>query len=81
MECKLNKRRNKDEGVVKLDGQDIPKDCCFQNLGSIMYKNGKRKKHMDHRIRAWLMKQKSALGALRDSENAYYEIRIFCLHN
>ena len=71
MEWKLNKRRNKDEGVVKLVDQEVPKDHCFRNLGSIIHKNGKIKNYMNHRIRAWLMKQKSALGVLRDSKNAY----------
>lgn len=56
MECKLNKRRNKDEGVVKLDDQEVPKDHCFRNLGSTIHKNGKIKKYMNHRIRAFLMK-------------------------
>ena len=44
MEWKLNKRRNKDEGVVKLVDQEVPKDHCFRNLGSIIHMNGKIKK-------------------------------------
>lgn len=44
MEWKHNNRRNKDEGVVKLVDQEVPKDHCFRNLGSIIHKNGKIKK-------------------------------------
>ena len=40
MKCKFSKSRNRDEGVVRIDSQEIPKSKTFQYLGSIIYKDG-----------------------------------------
>ena len=40
MKWKLNKNRNKDEGVVRLDGQEVPKSECFRYLASRTQKDG-----------------------------------------
>ena len=36
MECKFSESRNKDEGFVKLDCQEIPKSESFRYLGSVI---------------------------------------------
>ena len=40
MECKFRKRKNKKEGVITLDGQQILVTECFKYLGSIIQKDG-----------------------------------------
>jgi len=40
MEHMFSTSRNQDEGIVKLDGEEIPKIECFQYLGSIIHKGG-----------------------------------------
>ena len=40
MECKFRKRMNNEQGVITLDGQQIPVTDCFKYLGSIIQKNG-----------------------------------------
>ena len=35
MECKFRKRRNNEQGVITLDGQQIPIIECFKYLRSI----------------------------------------------
>ena len=42
-EVSLVKSRNKDEGVVRLDGQEIPNSESFQYLGSIWISGNTRK--------------------------------------
>ena len=42
-EVSLVKSRNKDEGVVRLDGQEIPSSESFQYLGSIWISGNTRK--------------------------------------
>ena len=36
MKCRFTKNRKKNEGVVKLDGQEIPKSESFRHLRSII---------------------------------------------
>ncbi|MES8240490.1 reverse transcriptase domain-containing protein, partial [Cutibacterium acnes] len=40
MECKFSQNRSRNEGVVKIDNQDIPQSDHFRYLGSIMHKEG-----------------------------------------
>ena len=52
MECKFkfSNKRNEDGGVIKLDGQEIPKNKCVRYLGSIIHKDGEIKEGVNHRI-------------------------------
>ena len=38
MECNFGKRKNNEQGVITLDGQQIPVTECFKYLGSIIQK-------------------------------------------
>ena len=56
MECKFSKSRNRDEGVVRLDGQEIPKSESCRYLGLISHKDEaylseKKKKKKSYRWR------------------------------
>jgi hypothetical protein len=67
MVCKFSKSSIKDEGIVKLDGQEIPKSENFRYLGSIIHKDGEEiEEDVNHRIRARWIKWRSALGILCD---------------
>ena len=37
MECNFGKNQGMNEGVVSIEGQEIPKSEQFQYLGSILY--------------------------------------------
>ena len=39
MKRKFDKSRNRDEWVIRLDGQEILKSESFRNIGSIIHKN------------------------------------------
>ena len=52
MECKFRKRRNNEQGVITLDGQQIPVIECFKYLGSIIQKDGEIDGDVNHRIKA-----------------------------
>jgi hypothetical protein len=52
MKRKFSRSRNRDEGVVRLDGQGIPKGKTFQYLGIIIHKDGEIDEDVNHRIRA-----------------------------
>jgi hypothetical protein len=49
LECKSSKSRNRDAGIVKLDGQEIPKNGYFRYDGSIIHKNWEDE-NVSHRI-------------------------------
>ena len=46
MKCKFSKSRNKDDGAVRLNSQEIPKNVSFGYLGSIIHKNGEKERWM-----------------------------------
>ena len=48
IECKFNKSRDKDLGVVRLGGQEY--------LGLIIHNNGAIEEYVNHRIRVGWMK-------------------------
>ena len=52
--------RNRIEGVVRLDGQDIVKSKSFRYLESLIYKDGEIEKDVNYRIRGWWMKWRGA---------------------
>ena len=66
MECKFRKRRNNEQGVITLDGQQIPITECFKYLGSIVQKDGEIDGDVNHKIKAGLLKWSSATGVLCD---------------
>ena len=67
MECKVSKIRNRDFfflGGVRLGNQEILKREDFQFLGSIIHKGGEIENGVNHKIRVWWMKWRSALAIL-----------------
>ena len=52
MECKFSKNRNGNTGVVRLNGQEIPKGDNFRQIGSIIHKNCEIEEDVNHKIRA-----------------------------
>ena len=55
MECHFNKSRSRDNEVVKIDNQEIPKSEHFRYLGSIISKDGELCDDVTHRIKVgWL---------------------------
>ena len=72
MKCKFSKSRNKDDGPIRLNSQEIPKNVSFGYLGSIIHKNGEIEKKQNHRIKERWMKWKSESRFLCD-----YKIPIF----
>jgi len=52
MECKFSKNRNGNIGVVRLNGQEIPKGDNFRQIGSIIHKNWEIEENVNHKIRA-----------------------------
>ena len=66
MECKFSQNRSRNEGVVKIDNQDIPQSDHFRYLGSIMHKEGDIVDDVAHRIRAGWLKWRGASGVLCD---------------
>ena len=70
MECKVSKIRNRDKfwggGGVRFGNQEILKREDFQFLGSIIHKDGEIENGVNHKIRVWWMKWRSALAILWD---------------
>ena len=69
MECKVSKIRNRDKfggrgGGLRLGNQEILKREDFQFLGSIIHKDGEIENGVNHKIRVWWMKWRSALAIL-----------------
>ena len=56
MASKFSKSRNKVEGVVRFDGQEIAKSECFRYIGSINHKDREIEDDVNHRIRVEWMK-------------------------
>ena len=52
MECKFRKRRNNEQGVITLDGQQILVTECFKYLRLIIQKDGEIDGDVNHRIKA-----------------------------
>ena len=48
MKCKFNKCKNRDEGVIRLDDQEILKGESLWYLGSIIYKDWEIKDDINH---------------------------------
>ena len=51
MKCKFRKRKNNKQGVITLDGQQIPIIKCFKYLGLIIQKDGEIDGDVNHRIK------------------------------
>ena len=51
-------------GGVRLGNQEILKREDFQFLGSIIHKGGEIENGVNHKIRVWWMKWRSALAIL-----------------
>ena len=55
MECKFRKRKNNEQGVITLDGQQIPVTECFKYLGSIIQNDGEIDGDVNKKIKVgWL---------------------------
>lgn len=65
MECKFSKNRNRNEGIVRIDNQEIHRSDHFHYLGLIMHK-GEILDDVAHRIRAGWVKWRVAFGVLCD---------------
>ena len=52
MECKFRKRRNNEQGVITLDGQQILVTDCFKYLRSIIQKDREIDGDVNHRVKA-----------------------------
>lgn len=48
---KFGKRKNKDEGIVNLDGLEISKERVLCYLGSIIHKHGQFEGDVNYRIK------------------------------
>ena len=57
MECKFRKRRNNEQCVITLNGQQIPVTECFKYLGSIIQKDGEIDGDVNHRIKEGVNKK------------------------
>ena len=66
MECKFRKRRNNEQGVITLDGQQIPVTECFKYLGLIIQKDVEIDGDVNHMIKAGWLKWRSATRVLCD---------------
>jgi len=66
MKCKFSQYMSINEGVVRIDNQDIPQSDHFRYLGSIMHKKGDIVDDVTHRIRAGWLKWRSVSGVLCD---------------
>ena len=66
MKCKFDKSINRDEWVIRLDGQEILKSESFWYIGSIIHKNWKIKEDVNYKKRVWWMRWRSTLGVLCD---------------
>ena len=52
MECNFNENQGMNEGVVSIEGQEIPKSEQFRYLGSIIHTEGDISVDVTHRIKA-----------------------------
>ena len=52
MEYKFSKNRNGNIGMVRLNGQEIPKGDNFRQIGTIIHKNWEIEEDVNHKIRA-----------------------------
>ena len=52
MEFKFRKRRNNKQGVITLDGQQIPITKCFKYLRSIIQKDEEIDGDVNYKIKA-----------------------------
>jgi len=66
LECKFCELRQKDEGVVRLDFQEVCKMDSFKYLGSTIQGNGEVDVDVSKRIGAGWMKWRLASGVLCD---------------
>ena len=66
MKCKFRKRKNNEQGVITLDGQQIPVTECFKYVGSIIQKDGEIDGDVNHRIKAEWSKWRSTTKVLCD---------------
>ena len=66
IECKFAEIINKNEGVVILDGQEIPNSECFWFLRLTIYKDEEIEEDLNHRIKTKWMKWRSASWVLCD---------------
>ena len=66
MECNFGKNQDMNEGVVSIEGQEIPKSEQFQYLGSILHAEGDIGADVTHRIKAGWTKWRNASGVLCD---------------
>ena len=51
MKCNLGKNQDMNEGVVSIEGQEIPKSEQFRYLGSILHAKGDIGADVTHRIK------------------------------
>ena len=65
MECNFGKNQGMNEGVVSIEGQEIPKSEQFRYLGSILHA-GDIGADVTHRIKAGQTKWRNASGILCD---------------
>ena len=66
MECNFGKNQSMNEGVVSIEGQEIPKSEQFRYLGSILHAEGDFGTDVTHRIKAGWIKWRNASGVLCD---------------
>ena len=52
MECNFSKKQSMNEGVVSIEGQEIPKNKQFWSLGSIIQAEGDIGADVTHKIKA-----------------------------
>ncbi len=67
MRCDFSAIRS-GEGVISLDGQEVPRKDTFRYLGSILQKNGEIDEDVSHRIKAGWVKWRQASGILCDKK-------------
>ena len=66
MECNFSKNQDMNEGVVSIEGQEIPKSEQFRYLGSILHAEGDIGADVTRRIKAGWIKWRNASGVLCD---------------
>ena len=66
MKCNFSKNQGMNEGVVSIEGQEIPKSEQLQYLGSIIHEEGDIGADVTHRIKAGWTKWRNASGVLCD---------------
>ena len=66
MKCNFRKNQGMNEGVVSIEGEEIPKSEQFRYLGSILHAKDDIGAEVTHRIKAGLTKWRNASGVLCD---------------